>query len=241
MVKELNNRDVVRMCQHGEAKKARRTLKRLLSVSVPGSKAKQKRLLDDLFYVEVNEGRLNAALEVLKRRRALGFRNSGQRMDAVFETCGLLYKASHIFEARAELIRLLRDRRSLDWNGLLSALSLFVEVDEKCRELMNSVLSEASGVAIRKLGFPTSIGRMATDAPQMIRAADSMFRADSKLYSELLCRVFTESTQEGRGRVIGDLLEFSEGAGVEFFKEQARQLLEKLTSKSASSSSLTRK
>jgi hypothetical protein len=203
-----------------------------LTASPPVSKAEQKRLLDGLLYVEIFEGRAQAALQVLKRRRALGYRNLERRMDDALETSTLLYNTGHFFEARAELIDLLGERKSHEWHGLLSALSLYVDVDKKCRGLMDSLLVESSHVAMKRLGIPIPVDVNAGKAPKTIKAAHSMFRADSKVYSGLLTGVFTETTQDGRQRMIGDLRKFSENAKVAFFREQAEQLLNRLKSQS---------
>lgn len=233
MIKKLKTRDVVRMCQDGRAKEARKSLMSSLAASQSVSKAEEKRLLEGLLYVEVFEGHAQAALQVLKRRRALGYRNLERRMDDALETSTLLYNTGHFIEARAELIDLLRERKSNEWHGLLPALSLYVDADEKCREAMNSVLVEGARTAVKRLGIPIQVELGGAKLPKTIKAARSMYRADSKVYSGLLTQVFTERSQDGRQHVIDNLREFSESAKVDFFRDQAKQLLKKLSSQNA--------
>jgi len=231
MVRKLKTREVVRMCQDGRAGDARKLLLGLLSATSGDSKAEQRRLLDDLLHVELHAGRSHAALQVLERRRVLGYRKVEQRMDAALHAATLLDKVGRFVDARGELIGIIRDRRSLHWDGLLPALSLYVELDGKCRELMNPVLLEASGMVIKKFGIPISIDVVPARLSKTIKAVHKLFRGDSKTYSGLLSRVFTESTPAGRLRLVDELRQFSENARVEFFKNQATQLLSKLMSK----------
>ena len=231
MKKTLNAREVVKICQDGGADKARKTLMRLLLASSPESKAEQKHLLDGLLYVEMHEGRAKAALEVLRRRRALGYRKLEQRMDAALHAATLLGRARRFVDARAELMGIMRDPRSLHWDGLLPALCLYVDFDEQCREQMDVVLVEACNAVIKKFGIPLPFDGSARAVTQTIRDAQEMYRSDSRAYSELMCQVMTERTTDGRDRLISEIRAYPNEKRVEFFNDQARNLLDKLTSK----------
>lgn len=220
------------MCQEGRAREVRKSLANLLSTSSGQSKAEQKHLLDNLLHVELCTGRTIAALRVLKRRRALGYPTVGKRMDAALHTASLLQKVGRFMDAHAELIGILQDRRSLHWDGLLSALSLFVDVDEHCREQMNIVLVEGCKAVIERFGIPLPLDDSVKTITQTIRGAQEKYRSDSRAYSALICRAMTEKTPDGRARLINEIREFPNENRVEFFKDQARNLLNELTSKS---------
>lgn len=228
MDSKLTTRAVVGMCESGRAKDARKALSDRLKASSSVSKREQRRLLANLLYVEIFDGRTEAALHVLYRRRLLGYRNPESKMDDVLQISSLLYNTGHFIEARAELIELLRGRRTREWSGLLQALSLYVDADEKCRELMGALLIEGSRAAMTRFGIPLSVNVDTVQMPKTIRAAHKMFCAESKEYSKLLAQVFTARTQHGRGRIVENLRKFSENAKTDFFRSQAEQLLIKL-------------
>lgn len=206
-------------------------LTELLANASSKSKPEQRRILEVLFLVETYSGNAKTTLQALERRRALGYRKAEQQMDAALQAATLLQKTNRFTDARAELIGILQDRRSLNWDGLLPAISLYVDLDERCREEMNKVLVEASELVLKKFGIPIPFDGSAKAVTHTIRGAHDTFRSDSRAYSELVSRAITEKTREGRERLISDIREFANERRAEFFNDQARDLLDKLTSK----------
>jgi hypothetical protein len=234
MTKKLNTREVVAMCQRGDAKDTRKMLLELLSVTTAEAKTELRSLLDLLLLVETYEGRWQAALLVLERRRALGYRKAESRMDSALQAATFLYRTGQYMEARDELIAVLREQRSLNWAGLLPALHLYVQLDDECQTQMASILVANCQSVIKRFGIPVAFDGSPERVGDGIKSAHSKFHADSLAYSALLYRVFGENTADGRERLLLDIQDYARGVRVEFFRRQATDLLNELTPKSAS-------
>jgi hypothetical protein len=90
----LKSREVIQMCQAGKARQARAMLVDSLSRMSLKDQRFKKRLLEDLFYVELHLGSLAAGLHALEQRRALGYSKTEQRMDAALHAATLLARSA---------------------------------------------------------------------------------------------------------------------------------------------------
>lgn len=217
------------MCQTGKARQARKRL--LLLLELNPSKAMRKGILDNLLLIENYLGRTRNALDILRRRRPLGYRNVEAQMDAALETATLLSKMGQFEEARTELVGLLRDRRSTQWHGILQALYLYTTIEEQCQRSINDVASKALRTAVNRFGISLSLDHDAKRLPQSIRAAHSKFESESRAYSQLLTQVLTTTAPEDRRRVANAFREFRNKTEVKFFRDLAASTLKELTVK----------
>lgn len=216
----LKSREVIRLCQAGKARQARAMLVDSLSSLSSKNRRFKKRLLDDLFYVE-----LHLALE---QRRALGYGKTEQRMDAALHAATLLARQNKTELARAELLGLMFNPKFPEWNGVLKTLSLYVQVENECRDSVEHVLKRTSAAALRKFGIRVEHQGMKPDVREQITTANEIFGAASRAYSQLLIRALSAATEQERGAVVQDLRSFANLAKVGFFRTQAKQTLRKL-------------
>jgi hypothetical protein len=216
------------MCQAGKARQARAMLADSLSHLNSKEQRAKKRLLDDLFYVELHLGRVASGLRVLEQRRALGYSKPEQRMDAALDAATLLARQNKAEQARTELLDLICHPKFLEWHGLLKTLSLYVEVENECRDLVEHALKRASAAALKKFGIRLKPGDEKPEARELILIANRMFGSASRTYSQLLIRGMGATSKKEREAVIRDLRRFAKVEQVGFFRMQAREALREL-------------
>lgn len=226
----LKSREVIEMCQAGKARQAQAMLLDSLSHLNSKNQRIKKRLLEDLFYVELDRGRLAAALRALEQRRALGYSKTEQRMDATLHAATLLARQNKAEQARAELLGLIHDPKLLGWHGVLKAVSLYVEIENECRNSVEHALNRASGAAIRRFGIRLGRRDKKPDVREQISNANKIFGAASRTYSQLLIRALSATTKQEQEAVVRDFREFAKVEKVGFFRMQARETLRKLKS-----------
>jgi hypothetical protein len=224
----LRSREVIQMCQAGEARQARKMLADSLFVQTPQDQRIKKRLLENLFYVELHLGRLAAASQVLNQRRALGYSKTHLRMDAAFNAAALFAKQNKAEQARSELLGLIRNPKLLQWHGALKALNLYVEVEKECRDSVEQVLERASAAAVLKLGIRLESGDKKAGVREIISAANKMYRSASRTYSQLLIRGLNAASQHEHRAVMRDLRTFVKLERVGFFRILAKEFLGEL-------------
>jgi hypothetical protein len=224
----MKSQELIRMCHQGKAKEARKHVLELMDKGQGNGTISDKMLLDTLFYIENHLGETRRALNVLEKRRSLGYRSTDQKFDAALQAATLLYRSNRLFDARSELIKVLRDRRSLKWTGLLAALSQYIQIDEECAELMSGVLMEACPVAIGRFGITLNCGNTQRQLASSIKTAHRIFQHESRAYSALYTKALTDQTKNGRRNVVKRLRRMAQEAKVEFFRSQASALLQKL-------------
>lgn len=193
----------------------------------------KKRLLDGLFYVELHLGRLAAASFVLEQRRALGYGKPELRMDAALQAATLLAKQGKAEQARSELLSLLYNPKLYEWHGVLNTLSLYVEVENDCRDAVDEVLSKASAAEIKKFGILLRLGEKKPDVRELISIANTMFSSASQTYSQLLIRGLNAASKQEHEEVIRDLRRFAKEEKVGFFRAQAKEALRELVKRTA--------
>lgn len=200
------------------------------SLSLQSSKDRRvkKRLLENLFYVELHLGRLAAASRVLEQRRALGYSKPHLRMDAAFNAAALLAKQNKAERARSELLGLIRDPKLLEWHGVLKALNLYVEVEKECRDSVELVLKRASAAAVKRLGIRLEFGDKKADVREIISAANKMYGSASRTYSQLLIRGLSAASKQEHEAAIRDLRRFVKVEPVGFFRMLAKEFLREL-------------
>lgn len=216
------------MCEAGKARQARAMLVDSLSHLNSKNQRIKKRLLEDLFYVELYLGRLAAGLRVLEQRRTLGYGKTEQRMDATLHAATLLARQNKAEQARAELLGLICSPRLLEWHGVLKTLSLYVEVENECRNSVEHALNRASVAAIRKFGIRLKRRDKKPDVREQISTANRIFGAASRTYSQLLIRALSAATKQEHEAVVRDLRTFAKVEKVGFFRMQAKETLRKL-------------
>lgn len=216
------------MCQAGTARQARTMLVDSLSNLSSKNQRFKKRLLEDLFYVELHLGHLASGLRALEQRRALGYSKAEQRMDAALHAATLLARQNKAEEARAELLGLICDPKLLTWHGVLKTLSLYVQVEIVCRNSVEHALNRASAAAIRKFGIRLEHRDKKLDVREQISTADRIFGTASRTYSQLLLRALSATRKQERAAVVRDLRRFAKLEKVGFFRMQAKETLRKL-------------
>lgn len=224
----LKSREIIQMCQAGRARQARAMLVDSLSRLSSENHRFEKRLLDDLLYVELHLGRLAAGLRVLEQRRALGYSKSEQRMDAALHAATLLARQNKAEQARAELLGLMSDPKLLEWHGVLKTLSLYVQVENGCRDSVEHTLNRASAAAIRKFGIRLEHQDKELDVRKQISTANRIFGEASRTYSQLLIRAHSAATRQEHAAVVRDLRKFAKMEKVGFFKMQAKETVRRL-------------
>jgi hypothetical protein len=185
----------------------------------------KKRLLEDLFYVELYVGRPAAGLRALEQRRALGYSNPEQRMDAALHAATLLARQNKAEQARAELLGLICNPKLVRWHGVLKTLSLWVEVENECRNSVEHALNRTSAAAIRKFGIRLESRDKKPDIREQISTANRIFGAASRTYSQLLIRALSADTKQEHEAVVRDLRRFANAEKVGFFRKQAKEAL----------------
>ena len=225
-----NSSEVIQMCELGQARQARAMLTDSLSRLKSKDQRIKKRLLDDLFYVELYVDRPAAGLRVLEQRRALGYNNPEQRMDAALHAATLLARQNKVEQARAELLGLMFNPKLLEWHGVLKTLSLWVEVEKECRNLIENALNRTSAAAIKKFGIRLEPRDKQPDVRERILTANRIFAAASRTYSQLLIRALSAATKQDRTAVVQDLRRFTRLQEVGFFRAQAKETVRRLIS-----------
>jgi hypothetical protein len=221
----LKSSEVIQMCQAGKARQARAMLADSLSHLKSKDRRIKKRLLDDLFYVELYVDRPAAGLRVLEQRRALGYSNPEQRMAAALHAATLLARQNKAEQARTELLGLMCNPKLLEWHGLLKTLSLWVEVEKECRNSVENALKRTSAAAIRKFGIRLEHRGKQPDVRERILTANRIFGAASRTYSHLLIRALSAATKHEHEAVVRDLRRFAKAEKVGFFRMQAKEAL----------------
>jgi hypothetical protein len=222
--------EVIQMCEAGKARQARAMLTDSLSRLKSKDERIKKRLLDDLFYVELYADRSAAGLRVLEERRALGYSNPEQRMDAALHAATLLARQNKVEQARAELLGLMFDPKLLEWHGVLKTLSLWVEVEKDCQNLVENALHRTSAAAIRKFRIRLERRDKQPSVRERILTANRIFGAASRTYSQLLIRALSAAAKQDRAAVVQDLRRFAKLQQVGFFRAQAKETVRKLMS-----------
>ena len=123
---------------------ARALVKRRLS-SLPDSDRRAKgAMLEVLSWIEMQANRPVAALKVLFECRSLRSRGSPKALDDTLLISRLLMTTGEWSAAYAELANLLGRADAAGWDGLLTALDLCVEAEEKCSAKMQATLDVRS-------------------------------------------------------------------------------------------------
>jgi len=220
----------------GQFKEARRLVQDELDLGDSIPKRRQIDLLNSLITIELRAKRPVAVLEALSQRRALGYRNWQERLDEGLSAAAIFARFGKLFEARAELTKVLRDKNCLRWDSLLRALELYVEMDVACREEMETILTEASDVAIHKNGIPVASDQTNRTVEEKIKSVSATYRAASKGYEALLLRAFDPANLTSREALLKDIREYISSEKVAFFVGLGQELSEKLTSSRVSKS-----
>jgi hypothetical protein len=224
----LKSREVLQMCETGKARQARAMLVDSLCHLNSKNQRIKKRLLEGLFYVELHLGRHAAGFRTLEQRRALGYRKTEQRMDAALHAATLLARQNKAEQARTELLGLIRNPKLLEWHGVLKTLSLYVKVEDECRNSVEQALNRISAAAFRKLGIRLEHRDKKPDVREHISTADRIFGAASRTYSQLLIRALGATTMQEHEAIVRDLRRFAKAEKVGFFRMKAKETLRKL-------------
>jgi hypothetical protein len=110
---------------------ARVLVNRRLSELPKNARRTEGAILDILSLVEISANRPRIALEVLARRRSLRSRDSSRAFDDSLLVARLLMTTEQSCAARAELTELLSKPKAAGWDGILSALGLYLEAEEQ--------------------------------------------------------------------------------------------------------------
>jgi hypothetical protein len=199
---------------------ARKLVQEELGASV--TKRRRKSLLDTLVTIELYANRPKAALELMAQRRALGCSNWTERLDENLLVAEIYARLGRMFEARAELTEILRDKNYLRFGSLLRMLELYVEVDGACHEEMKQVIAEASAVAIHSTGIPVTSDDEKLTVEKKVENASAVYRTAAKGYEALLLRTFDTASSDSRKVLIGDIKAYLVEKKVTFFNGLAQ-------------------
>ena len=146
-------------------------------------------------------------------------------MDAALHAATLFARQNKAEQARAELLGLICNPKLLEWHGVLKTLSLWLEVENECRNSIEHALNRTSAAAIRKFGIRLEHRDKKRDVREQISTANRIFGAASRTYSQLLIRALSAATKQEHEAVVRDLRRFAKAEKVGFFRMQANEAL----------------
>jgi len=227
--KNINN--IQKLIDAGKADEARRLVEDGLSQLPEDARREKTALFDILLYVEIYTENPRNALNVIERWSVVGFRTFSKRFSTSVLAAQLLIKTGQWFAARTELTELLKDPRSKKQDGLLDALSVYVDSDERCRRAMDTVLRQHLATAAEELGIPLRSSDKRADVSLAIRRAKGVLRASSRKYQELMLRTLNEATGNSGATLARDIRDRARKEEVGFFREQLRRMLHTIEGK----------
>ena len=185
-------------------------------------------MLDILSLIEISANRPRIALEVLARRRSLRSRDSSRAFDDSLLVARLLMTTGQYFAARTELTDLLSKSKAAGWNGILSALGLYVEAEEQCSVNMQGILARGLAAAIRMYDLPVPMPAEGVDVREAVREAHRVFFAASKSHSGLILQAVEATTADKFAVVIKELEDRIGKEPVGYFQRLQQHMLGQL-------------
>jgi hypothetical protein len=220
--------EVITLVKDGQAQHARRKVRKALK-AVPQPSPKQRLdLLGLMLTIELDLGRTDAALAVLKSRRVLHIRSSFDAFDDAFLGASLLMKSERWSEARDELADLVSKPECVRWPGLLTALNAYVHADNECRHAMQQVLQKGLAKSITRFGIPISSNDLKLGPSRAITRAHRMFQLASTRYQTFMFKALKTTTSEDREALIQEIAGCLERETVSYFCELESDLLNRL-------------
>jgi hypothetical protein len=190
-------------------------------------------MLEVLSWIEMQANRPVAALKVLFECRSLRSRGSPKALDDTLLISRLLMTTGEWSAAYAELANLLGRADAAGWDGLLTALDLCVEAEEKCSAKMQATLSSMFAAAVRSYGLPIGLPLKGVDCKDAIRGAHKMFSEALRVQSDLLLQGLTATTPARLEEVVRQLEDQIANETVEFFRRGQQNVLDQLTGRRA--------
>jgi len=131
--------------------------------------------------------------------------------------------------ARAELTDLLSKPKAASWNGILSALGLYLEAEEQCLMNMQGILARGLAAAIRMYDLPVPMPAEGVDPREAAREAHRVFFTASKRHSGLLLRAIEATTADKLEAVTRELEDRIGKESIGYFRRLEQKMLEQLT------------
>ena len=218
---------VTELLKSGRLQRARLLVRDALS-ALPTRSRKYPQLLELLLNIELSAGRTREAMAVLKRRRSLGYRTTGEAFDSSLLSASILMKSEQWFDARAELTDPLRDPKGHEWAGILEALCVYVEADKRCQLEMKQSLEIAFRAAVERFGLPAPAVIGERGIGRAIKHGHRLFRLASIQYQSLVLRVIKAGTTQDRDVLRNYILTGLDAETVGYFRSRKAALLERL-------------